>query len=184
MKYLKLGSIFVFLNIMFCSFNTSADDKLNSFLDHLDLDSYVKLMEHQNSLCTVYGFTSNHYNETYRLFDKIEKGSYLAFMLGLDIEPCLDGGVRGDLYRSLGLFYEHAPVVYISSSFSKGWSLKKISKPLNALPLSLVDEFELQANRLLHRQKLARGLGNVIDKQILASLLDSLSESINLRINN
>lgn len=77
-----------------------------------------------------------------QLFRLIAKGNEFAFQAGLLVLRCLDGGELEDFYRSVGLFFEAKPSVFLKIAEEKKVPDMAIKSMLTMLPLDTVDNID------------------------------------------
>jgi len=146
----------IWLNL---SINAFCNSQWDDFLQQLNMDTFMMLEKN---------FTANGRNcdldimpeqiHRTKLFELIRKGNQLAFRASLLVSKCWDGGELGDFNRSVGLFFEVKPQVFLQIVIDKNITDRQLNYMLTMLPLHTVDNIDLKIAMLENRIDTLRSL--------------------------
>ena len=150
-----------------CSVNSHSSVYWDEFLKQTNKDSYIELQSKISKVsgnCT-WGSSKNHevisVEVGQQLYKLIAEGNEFAFRAGLLVMSCLDGGELGDFHRSVGLFFEAEPQIFLKIAQENKIPDTTIERMLIMLPLDTVDNIDYAIN--------------IIEKRIV--VLDTISNS-------
>ena len=94
-------------------------------------------------------------SQLFSLFNMVSEGNDYAFEISLLIIDCLDGGNLGNMYRSIGLFFDRKPSEFFSVLDNSEASNNNLKNMLVTLPLYTVDDIPQKIGLLEKRLKAA-----------------------------
>ncbi len=117
--------------------------------------------------------------QDFQLFELISKGNEVAFRAGLLLatSKCLDGGELEDLYRSLGLFFETQPRVFLQTVKDKSITDSNLKSMLVMLPLETTDKIDLKMFMIKNRISILENISDGLLKGIKEKGLSFLSKA-------
>lgn len=96
-----------------------------------------------------------------QLYRAVAEGNEFAYMAGVLIMRCLDGGELEDFHRSTGIFFEMKPVVFLRVVEDRSISSEYLKYMLTVLPMDTVDNIDLAVSVVEKRIVLMKSINEV-----------------------
>jgi len=170
-----------------CSINSYSQSHWDNFLKNPNKGSFLALEKavFENAQRCSWGNSENlkvvPVETGQQLYKLISNGKEYAFYAGLLVSGCLDGGELEDFYRSVGLFLEDQPSVFLKIIRNGTIPKSDIKHMLTMLPEYTVDDFQ---NKILIIRNRIVLINNVSDeslkeiKQLCISILEKEAETL------
>lgn len=172
MKYIRW--IFILILLGGCSPKSYSQTDFDAFLMAPNINSYDALEHDLSSKIQKCDWGKKENQEVVpiekgqHLFGLVSEGNELAFRIGLIISKCLDGGELSDFYRSAGQYFEMQPEMFLKLVIEEHVSNVNYQYMLIMIPLSTVDDIELQSQVINNRISILNGLSSKsADKEII-----------------
>jgi hypothetical protein len=114
--------------------------------------------------------------QEFQLFDLIGTGNLSAFQAALLVHKCWDGGDLEDFYRSVGIFFEKQPLVFLRIVKEKAIQDSEIVDMLTMLPLDTVDDIGRKISMVENRIKKLKNISDESLSEITRKGLSSLEK--------
>ena len=118
-------------------------------------------------------------NQLTKLLNIVEMGNESAFRAALMISKCLDGGDLEDFHRSVGMFFEKKPRVFLKIIKERTTSDSELGYFLAMLPLDSVDNIDLQLSMTKKRIKILKNIHDAQFSELKAKGLSILKKEMN-----
>ena len=177
-------SILVFFTLLILSCaNVNGEVPWGKILTEPSEDSFIAVKDQLSKAgkCDGDWYSNAKYSDQlFSLFNMVSEGNNYAFEISLLITDCLDGGNLGDMYRSMGLFFELKPSEFFRILDSRPVSNNNLKNMLVMLPLYTVDDIPQKIDLLDKRLKMAsRFVENDVDPALYKKAVSILRKEIN-----
>ena len=92
------------------------------------------------------------------LYKLISEGNENAFNIGFIIKKCLDGGELEDYIRSMGLFFEKKPLIFLEALHKQKISIDDATRMISVTPYYATDDTKQQTSILEKRLLILKSL--------------------------